>query len=162
MDLQKFNQANASGKLPTNDFLIALYELVHKLDLHVTSENSEMKPLLAKKDMYYESIDRHVKEGQLIGNYVESTITTEENITLICDFVSKMTEEGDSDLNKWEIKGVPNINVITEHMQGGITTGSSMINRIPDVINAPAGIAEASQMPTPFFKVKKLNEYIHR
>ena len=158
--MDAFNKANESGQLPTNDFLIALYELVNKLGLHVTSESSTLKPLTAKKDTYYETIDRHIKKGQLLGNYVESRITTEEGIELACDFVSKMSEEGDTDLNKWEIKGVPAINIITEHMQGEITTESNIINRIPDVINAAPGVISASQMPAPFFKVKKLNEYI--
>lgn len=159
-DLDKFNKANEAGELPVNDFLIALYELVSKLDLHVTSEHSQMEPLLAKEDTYYETIDRHVKKGQLLGNYVESRITTEEGIDLVCDFVSKMSEEGDTDLNKWEIKGVPTINVITERMQGEITTGSNIINRIPDVINAEPGVISASQMPAPFYKAKGLNEYV--
>ena len=159
-DIDKFNKANEAGELPTNDFLIALYELVNKLGLHVTSEHSQMEPLLAKEDIYYETIDRHVKKGQLLGNYVESRITTKEGIDLVCDFVSKMSEEGDSDLNKWEITGVPTINIITERMQGEITTGSNIINRIPDVINAEPGIIAASQMPAPFYKVNSLNTYI--
>lgn len=159
-DLDAFNKANESGQLPANDFLIALYELVNKLGLHVISESSAMKPLTAREDTYYESIDRHVKKGQLLGNYVESRITTEEGIDLACDFVSKMSEAGDTDLNKWEIKGVPAINIITEHMQGEITTGSNIINRIPDVINAAPGVIAASQMPAPFFKAGNLNEYI--
>lgn len=161
-DLEDFNKANESGQLPMNDFLIALAELVHKLQLHPLSESSTMKPLLAKEDIYLETIKRHVKKGQLIGNYVESRITTQEGIDLVCDFVSKMSEEGDTDLNKWEITGTPSINVITEHMQGEITTGSSIINRIPDVINAAPGVASASQMPAPFFKVHKLCDYIKR
>lgn len=159
-DLDTFTKANESGELPTNDFLIALYELANKLDLHVISEHSAMEPLLAKEDIYYETIDRHVKKGQLLGNYVESRITTEEGIDLVCDFVSKMSEEGDTDLNKWEIKGIPTINIITENMQGEITTGSNIINRIPDVINAEPGVIAAGQMPAPFYKVKGLNEYI--
>lgn len=159
-DEDEFNRASASGELPTNDFLIALYELVNKLGLHVTSESSEIKPLLAKEDTYYETIDRHVKKGQLLGNYVESRLTTEEGIDLVCDFVSKMSEEGDTDLNKWEIKGVPTINIITENMQGEITTGSNIINRIPDVINAEPGVIAASEMPAPFYKARPLNEYI--
>lgn len=159
-DLDQFNQANESGELPVNDFLIALYELVNKLNLHVVSEESKMLPLLASEDTYYETIDRHVKAGQLLGNYVESRITTEEGIDLVCDFVSKMSEKGDTDVNKWEIKGVPTINVITDNMQGEITTGSNIINRIPDVINAAPGVISASEMPAPFFKVHRFNEYL--
>lgn len=159
-DLEEFNKANVSGELPQNDFLIALYELVNKLELHPTGESSELKPLLSKKDIYYETIDRHVKAGQLLGNYVESRITTEEGVNLVCEFVSKMSEEGDTDLNKWEITGTPSINIITEHMQGEITTGSNIINRIPDVINAKAGVRSASEMPAPFFKAHALCKYV--
>lgn len=159
-DLDKFEQASAAGDLPTNDFLIALYELAKALGLHPVHEKSMLKPLLAKQDTYYETIDRQVKAGQLLGNYVESIVKTEEGIDLCCEFVSKMSEEGDTDLNRWEIKGVPSINVMTERMQGEITTGSSMVNRLPDVINAAPGVLSASEMPLPLFKPGKLNTYI--
>ncbi len=159
-DLDAFNKANESGELPVNDFLIALYEIAHKLELHPTGESSEMKPLISKIDRHFETIDRSITAGQLLGNYVESRVTTEEGIDLVCEFVSKMSEEGDTDLNKWEITGTPTINVITEHMQGEITTGSNIINRIPDVINAPAGVISASEMPAPFFKAHPLCDYV--
>lgn len=159
-ELDKFNKANESGELPVNDFLIALYEIAKKLGLHPYHQKSMLKPLLAKQDAYFATIDRHVKAGQLLGNYVESFIKTEEGIILSCEMVSKMSEEGDTDLNSWEIIGVPNINLITEHMQGEITTGSNIVNRIPDVINAAPGVASASKMAAPFFKAHPLNEYI--
>ena len=159
-DLERFEKASECGELPTNDFLIALYEIVEKLGLHPVSEKSEIKPLLAGEDLYFETIDRHVKKGQLLGNFVESRIATEEGIDLVTEFVSKMSEEGDTDLNKWEIKGTPNINIITEHMQGEITTGSNIVNRIPDVINAPAGVVSASSMEPPFFKHGSLADFV--
>jgi 4-hydroxy-tetrahydrodipicolinate reductase len=159
-DIDQFNSANESGKLPVNDFLIALYELAKKLNLHPISESGKMKPLLAKEDMYFEPISRHVEKGRLLGNSVESVIKTEEGVDLVCNFVSKMSEEGDTDLNKWEIIGVPNINVITEHMQGEITTSSNIINRIPDVINAVPGVVSACEMSAPFYKIRGLNEYV--
>ena len=159
-DLERFNHARESGELPANDFLIALYEIVRKLRLHVISEESEIKRLLAKEDVYFETIDRHVKRGQLLGNSVESQIITREGIRLTVNFVSKMSEKGDTDYNRWEIKGNPNINIITEHMQGEITTGSSVVNRIPDVINAPAGVISASEMEPPFFKYGNLADFV--
>ena len=101
-----------------------------------------------------------MKKGRLIGNEVVSTVKTEEGTDLVCYFVSKMSEEGDTDVNKWEIKGKPSINVITDRMQGEITTGSNMINRIPDVINAPAGVISAGEMVPPSFKHGDLSQYV--
>lgn len=159
-NLEDFNKANESGELVPNDFGVALYELTRKLGLHPTGETSTLQPLLAKEDTYYETIDRHVKTGQLLGNYAETTVTTEEGITFVVNFVSKMSEPGDTDLNSWEIKGNPNINIITERMQGEITTGSNMVNRIPDVINAAPGVIQASDMEVPMFKAGNLNKYV--
>lgn len=159
-DLDKFDKASASGELPVNDFLIALYELARTLHLHPNHESSKIKPLLAKTDTYFETIERGVKAGQLLGNFVESIVKTDEGIVLCCDFVSKMSEPGDTDLNKWEISGVPTINIITERMQGEITTGSNIVNRIPDVINAAPGVVSAGEMPAPFYKSRGLNEYV--
>lgn len=159
-DIEQFNKANESAELPENDMLIALYELCKKLELHPVKQEVSQHPMLCKKDTYYETIDRHVKAGQLLGNYTESVVETEEGVKLSCYFVGKMSEEGDTDLNKWEIIGVPNINVITERMQGEITTGSNIINRIPDVMNAVPGVVSPSEMEAPFFKVRNLNEYV--
>ena len=159
-ELEKFEEASAAGELPVNDFLIALYELAMRLGFHIVSEESRIQPILAKEDVYYPTIDRHVKKGRLIGNEVVSTVKTEEGTDLVCYFVSKMSEEGDTDVNKWEIKGKPSINVITDRMQGEITTGSNMINRIPDVINAPAGVISAGEMVPPSFKHGDLSQYV--
>jgi len=149
------------GEAPLqNDFLIALYELADVLGLHALSESSKMEPLFAEQDMYCAGIDRHIRKGQLRGNYVESRIKTQEGVDLACQFVSTVSVEGLSEENRWTITGTPTINIITEQMQGEITTESNMLNRIPDVINAAPGVISAGYLPAPYFKVHPLGSYV--
>ena len=159
----KFMEAVEKGAIPNNvnDFLISLYELAHKLELNPTTYENINVPIPADKDYYFETIDRQVKKGCMVGYTVESTLHTKEGMDLKCNFVSKMTtSKSDMDTNIWEIIGTPNINITTDKMQGEITTGSNMVNRIPDVINARPGVISASEMETPFFKYRNLCEYI--
>lgn len=39
-------------------------------------------------------------------------------------------------------------------------TCAAVVNRIPDVINAPAGYVTTSKMPALSYSVKPLNEYV--
>ncbi len=140
------------AEVPVDAFTIALYSVVKKLGLHVVSENTSCVPIIAKKDVYAEKIDRHIKGGCLIGNIATTELSTEEGILISASFISKLEEEGETAYNKWEIEGVPNINLITDDMQGPITTTANIINRIPDVIGAEPGYLNVVDMPLPHFQ----------
>jgi 4-hydroxy-tetrahydrodipicolinate reductase len=61
--------------------------------------------------------------------------------------VSKVYEPGETDQNRWDIKGRPDVNVSNARPATDILTCTEAISRIPDVISAPAGLLKAFEMP---------------
>lgn len=148
-------EANVGGEseLPEPDaFTISLYALIDKLGLTPKSRKVSLEAITSDKPIFCAALNREIQCGELIGTNMITTIETEEGIPFTCKFVSKLSEEGDTAYNKWVIKGVPDLTIVMEDMHGEITTTGAMINRIQDVIAAPAGFLTVNDLPNPYYR----------
>ena len=66
----------------------------------------------------------------------------------------------DFDKNEWTVYGEPNTTIVVERPATVELTCASIVNRIPDVINAKAGYVPTADMGELRFKIKSLNEYV--
>jgi 4-hydroxy-tetrahydrodipicolinate reductase len=155
-----FREATSAFGEPQDAFTTTLYVLAEKLGLHPAGVKAEYEPILAKEDRFAPIIERTIPEGDMTGYIVTTEVATEEGVPLKCAFHSKLSEPGDKSLNRWDIEGDPDINVITEEMHGEVTTTSGLINRIPDVIAAAPGFLTVNEMPVPYYHFRPLGEYI--
>ena len=144
---------------PLSAFEISIYALADKLKLHVISKHSSFEPIIIDKDLYCRALNRNIPAGDLIGSVAKTELITEENIKISCSFISKLKEESDTAYNKWEIKGIPNITSTIDDMHGEVTTTTSMINRIFDIMKAKPGFITVNDLEVPYYKSKILNEY---
>lgn len=151
---------DSCGKLPLDPFAVALYCLTEKLKLHPKYVENCLKPVISKKDIFCKGLNRTILKGQVIGSIFETHIQTKEGIVMRCSFINKFREKSDTSYNQWNIKGVPDMFLKVEDVQGNITTSSSIVNRITDVINAKPGFLTINELDVPFFKLHPLNEYI--
>lgn len=145
---------------PLDEFGIALFALAEKLRLTPNEVKVRFVAVGAKEDTYCKPLDRTLPQGALVETDVITEVTTQEGIVLICTFISKLAQPGDTSFNRWDIEGDPNISIYNEEMHGEVTTTSGMINCIPDVINAKPGFLTVNEMPIPFFKVHSLETYV--
>lgn len=144
---------------PLSAFEISIYALADKLKLHVISKHSSFEPIIIDKDLYCRALNRNIPAGDLIGSVAKTELITEENIKISCSFISKLKEESDTAYSKWEIKGIPNITSTIDDMHGEVTTTTSMINRIFDIMKAKPGFITVNDLEVPYYKSKILNEY---
>ena len=142
---------------------IGIYAVIKSMGLTMTRQTDDVEILYAEDDAYNAFRDLHIKKGCVIGKNETTKIETAEGITFYCEFVSKMTEEnkGESgNLNKIVIEGEPNLDIVTTDAAGEKTTTATIINRIPDVINAEPGFITVCELGEPCFKAKPLAEYL--
>lgn len=160
--MEAFNAAMAEEKnLRAMAYTEVLYCIAHELHLTVTKETPIRKPVIAKGDVYLDCLDLHLHKGDIIGmnDYVE--LETAEGILISGDWYMKITEEGEMPINKWEIEGEPNLDMITSNMHGEVTTSIIAVNRIPDVLNnTNYGFKTVADMPKPIYYTKPFAEYI--
>ena len=72
----------------------------------------------------------------------------------------KVYSKDDFDKNEWSILGEPDTTIVVARPATVELTCGSIVNRIPDVINAAPGYLPTEQIGELNFKIKPLNEYV--
>ncbi len=134
--------------------------LCEKLGLTVKSQTQETVPQTYKEDIYSSTLGMTVKAGDATGMSAVVTTTTEEGITLETECIGKVYSKEDFDKNEWTIIGEPDTTLVINRPATVELTCASIVNRIPDVINAKTGYVPTEQMGELNYRTKPLNEYV--
>jgi hypothetical protein len=67
---------------------------------------------------------------------------------------------GERERKEWRIDGVPGLTMRFGGLAGDLTTPIQMVNRIPDVINAPPGYVTVDRLPRLFYRSRPLHHYV--
>ena len=88
------------------------------------------------------------------------TTETKEGITIESECIGKVYSKEDFDKNEWTVYGEPDTTIVVNRPSTVELTCASIVNRLPDVINAKPGYVPTEQIGELQFKIKPLNEYI--
>ncbi len=113
--------------------------LCDKLGLNVIKQSQKCVPKTAKEDLYSSTLEMTIKSGDVTGMSAIVTTETKEGIVLETECIGKVYEKNDIDKNLWTIEGEPTTTVLIENPDTARLTCASIVNRIPDVINAESG-----------------------
>ena len=83
------------------------------------------------------------------------TTETKEGITIESECIGKVYSK-----EEWTIHGEPDTTIVVARPATVELTCASVVNRIPDVINAEPGYVPTERMGELTYKVKPLNEYV--
>ena len=135
--------------------------LAEKLGLTVTSQTQKCVPQTYKEDLDSTTLNMTIPKGNATGMSAVVTTTTKEGITIESECIGKVYSKDDFDKNEWTIEGEPNTTIVVARPATVELTCATVVNRIPDVINAKPGFITTDQMAEPMYKVKPLNEYVN-
>ena len=74
--------------------------------------------------------------------------------------VGKVYAPEEFDKNEWTVEGEPNTTIIVNKPSTVELTCATIVNRIPDLINAKPGFIGTFEMDELKYRVKPLNEYV--
>lgn len=134
--------------------------LCDKLGLTITRQTQKTVPQTYSKDLKSSTLNMTVPAGHATGMSAVVTTETKEGIIIEAECIGKVYAPEEFDQNDWTIIGEPNTQVIINRPATVELTCATVVARIPDVINAPAGYITTDKMPTPQYRVKTLGEYI--
>ncbi len=134
--------------------------LCSKLGLHVKRQTQKCVPQIAKEDIESSTLGITIKKGQCTGMSAVVTTETKEGITIIAECIGKVYGPNDFDCNDWTIEGEPNTRVVIERPSTVELTCATVVNRIPELLCAPAGYTTTEYMPENFYKAEALHKYI--
>lgn len=120
--------------------------LCDKLGLTVVSQTQKCVPQTHSSDINSSTLNMTVKAGMATGMSAVVTTTTKEGIVIESECIGKVYADTDFDKNEWTIFGEPDTTFVVNKPQTVELTCASIVNRIPDVINAESGFIPTSKM----------------
>jgi 4-hydroxy-tetrahydrodipicolinate reductase len=134
--------------------------LVSDLGVTVTKQSSTTRPEVASEPVRSNALDLTVDTGRVIGFTDIDTVETDQGITLTFEMTGRLYLEGEADINDWTITGEPELHLSNPAVPTGMTTCTQLVNRIPDVINAPPGFVTIEKLPRPRYRTYPLGAYV--
>lgn len=134
--------------------------LCSKLGLTVESQTQKCVPQTYKEDIFSSTLNMTVKAGDATGMSAVVTTKTKEGIVIESECIGKVYSNEDYDKNEWTVEGEPNTTIVVSRPATVELTCATIVNRLPDVMNAPAGYVTTEKMGDLKYKIKPLNEYV--
>ena len=135
--------------------------LADRLGLTITHQTQKTIPTTYSEDLNSSTLNMTVKAGDATGMSAVVTTETKEGITIESECIGKVYAKDEFDKNEWTLYGEPNTTVVINKPQTVELTCATIVNRIPDVINARTGFVPTSEMPVLEYRTKNLEEYLN-
>lgn len=156
----QFRDRTKTQKFDYSWFGISLECIISRMGLTFKDWKEWVDPVLAEKDTPSKSLGRTISQGLVIGWNQITEIYTEEGITFRSEFISKICVGNETENSRWHIEGTPSMDIVIPVLPGPEIINTSLLNRIPDVINHTPGFYTLDQLPCPVYRAKNLSNYI--
>ena len=128
--------------------------LCEKLGLTVVSQTQKCVPHTYKTDLKSSTLNMVIPKGMATGMSAVVTTTTKEGIVLETECIGKVYGPDEFDQNEWTIEGEPTTTFVVNRPQTVELTCASIVNRLPDIVAAPAGYVTTNNLADLNYKVK--------
>ena len=134
--------------------------LVEDLGLTVAVQESTTRPEIAQQPVASKSLGVTVEPGRVIGFTDVDTVRSHQGITLTFEMTGRLYLEGETDINDWTVRGEPDLRLTNPAVPTMMSTCYQLVNRIPDVINAPPGFITIEKLPRLRYRTYPLGMYV--
>ena len=128
--------------------------LCSKLGLNVISQTQKCIPQTQNTDLESTTLGMTIKAGDATGMSAVVTTQTEQGIVLETECIGKVYSKDEYDKNIWTIEGEPTTTITVERPATVELTCATIVNRIPDVINAKPGYVTTDKLGDLSFKLR--------
>lgn len=146
MSNEELNMIIANGEYEPSYMWNMVPWLCDFMGLTPVSQVQEYIPEIAENDLESVALRTTIYKGMTTGCRSIVRIETEEGITIQGESIGKVYAPGEHDYNQWIIKGLPDLDIMSDEPDIMNLTVAGLVNRIPDVIAAPAGFVPTSRM----------------
>lgn len=134
--------------------------LAKKLGLTVTSQSQKCVPTTYKEDIDSSTLNMTVKQGNATGMSAIVTTETAEGIIIESECIGKVYGPDEFDKNEWTVMGEPDTTIVVNRPATVELTCATIVNRLPDVINARPGFIPTCDMDELMYRPKPLHTYV--
>lgn len=124
---------------------------------------TSVRPVIAEADTPSSRLGGVIEAGRLLGVTDAATITTREGPVFTFEQTGCVYRRGQSDINEWIVRGEPEeLRLRNDRVPTRLATCTQVVNRIPDVIEAPPGFVTAAELPRLRYRHFPLHCYLRR
>ena len=121
--------------------------LCMKLGLSAEMTRQKAVPVFADHDVHSQTLGETIPKGRAVGMSAVVTTVTHQGVVIETQCIGKVYEKGEGDQCRFVIRGEPEVHFSVDHPDTVAHTCATIVNRIPDVIAAPAGFITMDKLP---------------
>ncbi|MET0657423.1 MAG: hypothetical protein ABW110_04605 [Steroidobacteraceae bacterium] len=112
----------------------------------VTHVKLRQEPVVFAESVYCKEVDQEVAAGRCVGTRVIIDVDTKEGVSAHNQFEYRLFRSGEVEAGTWKINGSPGMQVTVAREDSHISSATSLLNRVPDVLRAKPGIVTIMEM----------------
>lgn len=128
--------------------------LCSKLGLTVKEQTQKCIPQTHKTDLKSSTLGMTIKKGFATGMSAVVTTTTKEGIIIESECIGKVYAKNEFDQNEWTVEGEPTTTVVINRPCTVEMTCATVVNRLREIVEAPAGYVTTEKLKDLSFKKK--------